>query len=172
ASDQLSNFELPSATKTLGLILIVGIVVGAIAMSGWGKRVIIPKVRQALGPAVASLATLSRQPGKMGLLFGGSALAKLATIMAFAATADAFGVDLSFARLGAVYMIANTIGSAVPTPGGVGGIEAALTAALISAGVDSATAGAVVLVFRLFTFWLPTLPGWMCLRRAQRTGIV
>ena len=48
-----------------------------------------------------------------------------------------------------MYMLGNTVGSAVPTPGGVGGIEAALIAVLTGAGVDDATAAAAVLVFRL-----------------------
>ena len=69
-------------------------------------------------------------------------------------------------------MIASTVGSAVPTPGGVGGVEAALTAALIGAGVDEATAAAITLFFRGFTYWLPTLPGWGFLRYVQRVGIV
>jgi uncharacterized protein (TIRG00374 family) len=79
---------------------------------------------------------------------------------------------MSFAKAGALYMIANTVGSAVPTPGGVGGIEAALTAVLLSFGVDSATAAAIVLLFRLLTFWLPTVPGYGFLRYTQRAGIV
>lgn len=172
ATNELSRFGMPSATKTLAVIVAVGIVVGAIALSGWGPRVVVPKARQSLGPALTNLAELARQPTKLALLFGGTVIAKLAMIIAFAACASAFGVDLSFARIGALFMIANTIGSAVPTPGGVGGLEAALTAALISGGVDAATAGAVVLVFRLLTFWLPTIPGWVCLQSAQRTGLV
>ncbi|MGB3412431.1 MAG: lysylphosphatidylglycerol synthase domain-containing protein [Microthrixaceae bacterium] len=172
ATNELSRFGMPSATKTLAVIVAVGVVVGAIALSGWGRRAVVPKAKQLLGPALTNLAELARQPTKLALLFGGTVIAKLAMIIAFAACASAFGVDLSFARIGALFMIANTIGSAVPTPGGVGGLEAALTAALISGGVDAATAGAVVLVFRLLTFWLPTIPGWVCLQRAQRTGLV
>jgi len=79
---------------------------------------------------------------------------------------------MGLAQAGALYMIANTVGSAVPTPGGVGGIEAALTAALIGAGVDGATAAAIVLLFRLFTFWLPTIPGYGMLRLSKHQGIV
>ena len=108
----------------------------------------------------------------MGELFGGAALAKLVTIAAFAVSVRALGVDMPFVQAAALYMVANTIGSAVPTPGGVGGIEAALTAALLSVGVPSATAASIVLLFRLATFWLPTLPGYLFLRRVQHQGIV
>ncbi len=172
ASDELSRFRLPSATRTLGILVIVCVVIGAVALSGWGKRVVVPRVKQSVGPGLASFVALARRPRKLAQLFGGTALAKLATIAAFTVCASAMGVNMDFARIGALYMVANTVGAAVPTPGGVGGLEAALTAALISAGVDAPTAGATVLVFRLFTFWFPTLPGWACLQRAQRTGVV
>jgi uncharacterized protein (TIRG00374 family) len=85
---------------------------------------------------------------------------------------QAFGVDISFPKAGALYIIATTIGAAVPTPGGVGGVEAALTAALLSFGVDNATAAAIVLFFRILTFWLPTLPGYLFMRYTQNAGIV
>ncbi|MCB1256059.1 MAG: flippase-like domain-containing protein [Microthrixaceae bacterium] len=172
ATHELSRFQTPSITKVLGLIIGISFVVGVITLSGWGKRVVVPKVKATVGPAVSSLGELARQPSKMAQLFGGNALLKLSNVVAFAACVSAFGVDLGFARVGALYMIANTVGAAVPTPGGVGGVEAALTAALISGGVDAPTAGAIVLVFRLFTFWIPTLPGWISLQRAQKTGIV
>lgn len=172
AAHELSRFKFPSVTKLLGFMVLGGIVIGAIALSGWGKRVVVPKVRCSLGPALENFRRLAAQPAKLTQLFGGNSLMKLANLVAFAACVSAFGESLGFARIGALYMVANTIGAAVPTPGGVGGLEAALTAALISGGVDAPTAGAIVLVFRLFTFWLPTIPGWACLQQAQRTGIV
>ena len=104
----------------------------------------------------------------MSQLLGGAILGKLANITAFYLSAAAFGVDISFPKAGALYMVATTIGSAVPTPGGVGGVDAALTAALLSFGVDNATAAAVVLLFRILTFWLPTVPGYFFLGYCQR----
>lgn len=172
ASDQFSRFELPSTTKVLGIIIVIGAVVGAVVLSAWGRRVVVPWVKRTVGPAIESFVELARQPKKLAQLIGGTALSKMATIVAFAVCMSAMGVDMDFAQVGALYMVANTVGAAVPTPGGVGGVEAALTAALISAGVDPPTAGAIVLIFRLFTFWFPTVPGWACLQRAQRTGVV
>jgi uncharacterized protein (TIRG00374 family) len=108
----------------------------------------------------------------MAQLLGGAILGKIANIVAFWLSALAFDVDISFPKAGALYMIASTIGSAVPTPGGVGGIEAALTAALLSFGVDSASAAGIVLLFRLLTFWLPTVPGYAFLQYTRRRHIV
>ena len=60
--------------------------------------------------------TLSRQltPVFFGaaLLFGGAFLGKLANIVAFWLSTQAFGVDISFPKAGALYIIATTIGAA------------------------------------------------------------
>ena len=60
-------------------------------------------------------------------------------------------------------MMANTIASAVPTPGGVGAIEAALVAVLTGLGVDSGYAWSIVLIFRLVTYWGTIPPSWFFL---------
>ena len=131
-----------------------------------------PWLRGVLSTISATVKELAQDPAKMSLLFGGAFLGKLANVAAFWLSTQAFGVDISFPKAGALYIIATTIGSAVPTPGGVGGVEAALTAALLSFGVDNATAAAVVLYFRILTYWVPTLPGYFFMRYTQRIGIV
>jgi glycosyltransferase 2 family protein len=115
---------------------------------------------------------LARRPTKLSLLFGGQAIAKLSTIIAFALSCRAFDVDLAFVELGALYMVANTVASAVPSPGGVGAIEAALVFMLTSAAVDDATAWAAVLLFRLINYWFPTVPGYLALKVSERRQLV
>jgi uncharacterized membrane protein YbhN (UPF0104 family) len=115
---------------------------------------------------------LARRPTKLSLLFGGQAIAKLSTIVAFVLSCRAFDVDLAFVELGALYMVANTVASAVPSPGGVGAIEAALVFMLTSAAVDDATAWAVVLLFRLINYWFPTIPGYVGLKISERRQLV
>jgi undecaprenyl-diphosphatase len=139
-----------------------------------------PKLRRWVGGFVQStfakirhdFGELARRPTKMSLLFGGQALAKLSTIVAFVLACRAFDIDLGFLELGALYMVANTVASAVPTPGGVGAIEAALVFMLTGAGVDDATAWAAVLLFRLVNYWFPTIPGYLALRLAERRQLV
>jgi glycosyltransferase 2 family protein len=64
-------------------------------------------------------------------------VAKLSIIVAFVLSARSFGVDESFARMALLYMTANTVASAAPTPGGVGAIEAALWVSRKKAGLWS-----------------------------------
>ena len=55
----------------------------------------------------------------------------------------------------------------LPLPlGGVGGVDAALTYALTTVGVPLALALVAVGVYRLFSFWLPTVPALAALARA------
>ena len=59
----------------------------------------------------------------------------------------------------------------LPLPlGGVGGVDAALTYALTTVGVPLAVALVAVGVYRLFSFWLPTVPALAALLLLPRTG--
>ena len=69
-----------------------------------------------------------------------------------------------------VFLAGNALGSAAPTPGGVGAVEAALTVGLIAAGLPKEAAAPAVLLFRLLTFWLPVLPGWLAFNHLTRKG--
>jgi undecaprenyl-diphosphatase len=172
ASDRFSDFEFPDIGTIVLIILIVGFIASGVLLSTWGRKTLRPWLRRIYGKVREMLAEIAKNPRKMSQLFGGAILGKLANITAFYLSTQAFGVDISYAKAGALYMVATTIGSAVPTPGGVGGVDAALTAALLGFGIDNATAAAVVLLFRILTFWLPTLPGYFFLQYCQRHKIV
>jgi uncharacterized protein (TIRG00374 family) len=64
-----------------------------------------------------------------------------------------------------VGMLANLL----PLPGGIGGVDGGMIGALVAFGVSGSLALIAVLVYRLFAFWLPTIPGaiaYFQLRRA------
>ena len=50
-------------------------------------------------------------------------------------------------------------GNLLPLPGGVGGVEGGMIAALVAFRVEPGLAFVAVLVYRAFVFWLPMLPG-------------
>jgi undecaprenyl-diphosphatase len=81
----------------------------------------------------------------------------------------AFGSGLPLATVGAVYLVGSAVASAAPTPGGLGAVEAALIGGLVAAGMENSVAVPAVFLFRLCTFWLPILPGWLCFTWLQRT---
>ncbi len=152
-----------------GAVVIAAIVIAATPKL---RRWVVAFLRSTFTKIKHDFGELARRPTKLSMLFGGQAVVKLSTILAFVWSCRAFDVDLAFVELGALYMVANTIASAVPTPGGVGAIEAALVFMLTSARVDDATAWAAVLLFRLINYWLPTIPGYIALRVSERRQLV
>ncbi len=160
-------------------LAIVGVFVGAIvvaaaviALSPKLRRWLVDFIKSTIDKVRHDFGELARRPSKLALLFGGAAFSKLLTIVAFAMSCRAFGIDLNFAEMGALYLGATTIASAVPTPGGVGAIEAALVLVLTNAGAAEPDAWAAVLLFRLMTYWLPTVPGYVALKISERRDLV
>ena len=82
----------------------------------------------------------------------------------------AFGGELSFAAIAVVYLTGSVVGQAAPTPGGLGAVEAAMAAGLTLAGLDSGLAFSAVLLYRVITFWLPTIPGYFAFNWLQRNN--
>ena len=63
-------------------------------------------------------------------------------------------------------------GGRASTPGGLGAIEAALVAGLTGVGMQPGPAVSAVLLYRLATYWLPVLPGWLSWQSLQHRGYV
>jgi uncharacterized protein (TIRG00374 family) len=74
-------------------------------------------------------------------------------------TFEAFGVRLNAGYLLVGYVVAYSVGTLAPTPGGLGAVEGVMIALYVSFGVPSSVAVAVVLVYRIINFWLPIAPG-------------
>ena len=161
-------FKLPSGGKILlilaVIIAVIGIVLATRPARRWTRKQLIPGARSAAG----SLRQAAASPVKLGLLFGGSALITLAYIAGLAASIQAFGAGPGLVVIGAVYLGAAALAAAAPTPGGLGAIEAALVAGLTGVGMQAGPAVSAVLLYRLATYWLPVLPGWLCWRSLQR----
>ena len=111
-----------------------------------------------------------QHPTKLTQLLGGALLLDMSFVAALVCATRAFGAQAPVASIAVVYFAGAIVGSAVPTPGGLGGIEAAMSFGLISIGVDSGTAVSSVLLYRLATYWLPIPFGWFSLNRLQKDG--
>jgi uncharacterized protein (TIRG00374 family) len=70
----------------------------------------------------------------------------------------AFGQSVPIAQLIMGYFI-GTLGSLLPLPGGVGGVEGGMIGAFAAFGVPAGRAVVGVLAYRAISFWLPTIPG-------------
>jgi uncharacterized protein (TIRG00374 family) len=118
------------------------------------------------------LAAVLRRPGKAAQLLGGSAGVTLTYALTLACCLAAFGAQVPLASTVAVYLAGAAVASVSPTPGGLGAMEAALVAGLTAMGAATGPAVAGVLAFRLLTFWLPILTGWLAYRALRASGTI
>jgi undecaprenyl-diphosphatase len=172
AGQSTSGFKIPASSKVLVIIAVALAVAGLVAATGWGRRMIRLHVVRFVKQSWRSITVLARSPLKLAMLFGGSAGVTLAYIAALAAAIAAFDGGITFAQAGAVYLGASVVASAAPTPGGLGAMEAALVAGLTGVGMESGPAVAAVLSYRLATYWLPILPGWISFRVLERRNYI
>lgn len=163
------RFELPRASSAAVLLAGLAILAGLVWLTPWGRRVVASRVETSVRQVWTTLRSLSREPTRFITLFGTTLVSKVAMIVAFTESSRAVDISLSFPKLGLLYLTASSLASAAPTPGGVGAVEAALTAALTGAGIAPVDALSAVFLFRLVTYWLPVPFGWWSLRRLQRT---
>ncbi len=131
------------------------------------------RMRDAVRTARASwqdIKGLYRHPIRTLELFGGSLVVTTSYIVALLASLWGVGAHISMFHAAAVYLIGSLIGSVSPTPGGLGVLESAFVAILVSFGIGPERSVAGVLLYRFLTFWLPILPGLAAFRYLARKG--
>ena len=149
-----------------GLVVVAGVVLALPA----GRQLLRARVAPTLGQVLPRLLEVAQQPRKLAEGVGGEVLLSLAYIGCLAACVQAFHGSVAIASIAVVYLTGSALGSIIPTPGGLGAVEAALTAGLVAAGLHGTEAASAVLLFRLLTFWLPVPFGWAALSFLERTG--
>jgi undecaprenyl-diphosphatase len=167
-SDLGRAFALPSSSKILVVIAVLAALAGLVVLTSWGRRKVLRPLGNAIRSAGTNFARVATSPVKVTMLFGGSAGVTLAYAGALIGAVNAFEGGISVAQIGAVYLGASALAAATPTPGGLGAIEAALVAGLTGVGMASGPAVSAVLTYRLVTYWLPILPGWLSWMWLQR----
>jgi uncharacterized protein (TIRG00374 family) len=80
----------------------------------------------------------------------------------------AFGGSPPLAVLTQAFFV-GMFGNLLPMPGGVGGVEGGMIAALAAFEVDAGQAVVAVLLFRAMTFWLPLIPGVIAYFQLRKT---
>ncbi|HET9631859.1 MAG TPA: lysylphosphatidylglycerol synthase transmembrane domain-containing protein [Terrabacter sp.] len=161
----------PSPILVAGILAVVILALGLLAVPRIRAVLtdrVLPQVRSALPQVLAVL----QHPKKLTQLLGGALMLDMSFVAALVCATRAFGGEAPVAAIAVVYFAGAIVGSAVPTPGGLGGIEAAMSFGLISIGVDSGTAVSSVLLYRLATYWLPIPFGWLSLSRLQKVGAI
>lgn len=112
------------------------------------------------------------RPKRLVIALLGSLLQTLSYVGALSFALMAFGQHVPFFTLAAAFLIANTVGSIAPIPGGVGSREAALAATLTVIGVPLVVAVPATVAYRLTTFYGLVPIGYVALLYMQRKQLV
>ena len=167
---QRASFTPPLAA-VIGMIVVVALLLAGLAVPA-GRRLIIGRFLPVVRRVVPRVVAIFQDPRKVVTLFSGALLLDMSFVAALTCATRAFGATPSVAAVAVVYFAGAIIGSAVPTPGGLGGVEAALSAGLVAVGLDVSVAVSSVLLFRLCTYWLPIPFGWASLNYLQRVNAI
>jgi uncharacterized protein (TIRG00374 family) len=80
----------------------------------------------------------------------------------------AFGASPPTAVVVMAYFV-GMLGNTLPLPGGIGGVDGGMIGAFSAFGVPVEVSVPSVLAYRVFAFWLPTLPGAIAYLQLRRT---
>jgi uncharacterized membrane protein YbhN (UPF0104 family) len=168
---QSAQFSIsPPRSAIIGTIAVVASL-SLLLLSGHMRRRITSRVRPIIAEIGPRLISIGQRPWKIVEGMGGILLLNAAFVLCMIASIRAFGaVDVNYAAIALVYLAGSTLGQAAPTPGGLGAVELAYVAGLTAAGLESSVAVSATLLFRLLTFWLPTIPGYWSLNWLQKVG--
>ncbi|MEU9352806.1 lysylphosphatidylglycerol synthase transmembrane domain-containing protein [Streptomyces griseoloalbus] len=160
----------PSRT-VIGGLLTVAVLVLVVTSVPFLRKFVVTRVRSLFAGVVPRMLDVLQRPQKLVTGIGGMLLLTACFVMCLDASIRAFGdetTSVSLASVAVVFLAGNALGSAAPTPGGVGAVEATLTVGLIAVGLPKEVAAPAVLLFRLLTLWLPVLPGWIAFNHLTR----
>ncbi|WP_438829041.1 lysylphosphatidylglycerol synthase transmembrane domain-containing protein [Streptomyces hintoniae] len=155
----------PLLAAAVGAVVVAALVLLAVRRL---RTAVLSFLRTALGEA----RSVHARPSRALALWGGSFAFPALQATGLVLVGQALGLPVSPAGMAVAYLAATVAVALVPTPGGLGSVEAALVVALVAAGGPAAVATAVVLAFRVITVWLPLLPGALTLGALVRWKVI
>ncbi|WP_437097207.1 lysylphosphatidylglycerol synthase transmembrane domain-containing protein [Streptomyces sp. enrichment culture] len=149
---------------------------GAVPVVAAGALAAVRRLRAAvwsfLRTALGEARSVHARPSRALALWGGALAFPALQATALVLVGRALGLPVPPAHMALAYLAATVAVALVPTPGGLGSVEAALVVALVAVGGPAAVATAVVLAFRVITVWLPLLPGAVTLGVLVRLRVI
>ncbi len=126
-----------------------------------------------IGAALRQVVTTLRQARRVSFLdwnlaLGTTAAKWLLDAGCLWASCEAFGISIDVFKLSALYLGIQLVRQVPLTPGGIGVIEVALLAGLVSAGAPEGPAAAAVLVYRMLSAWLIIPIGYLVMALMAR----
>lgn len=166
---ELGGLGGPIALIVGGVVLVL-VLVGAIVLRQ--SPVLQARVKVLWVELTRSVRAMAKNPRKAALSVAGAVVITVGLVGALWASVHAFGGSLPILGAACVLLIGSTAGNAIPVPGGLGTVDAALVATLTAAGIPLTVAIPSVGMFRLATLWLQLPVGLYCLTALRRRGML
>nr|WP_202501785.1 lysylphosphatidylglycerol synthase transmembrane domain-containing protein [Streptomyces sp. SID5785] len=161
-----------SAERGLTALALLVALCGVAAAVLWRVRSLRGVVRNFLTTALTDARALHARPARAAALWGGAVGTPALQAAVMVAVARALDLPVPGIEIAVAYLAASLAAGIVPTPGGIGSVEAALLLTLVGVGAPLSQATAAVLGFRLITVWLPLVPGALVLAVLVRRKVI
>lgn len=148
--------------------LLVGVMLLGLIIFVFAKRMYRHKAVQIVKGIHDTLVDYRQYPFRLIGSYGASILITLSYATTLYLSALALGQGITPLQTIVVFTVGVAAASITPTPGGIGGAEAGLAAALTGAGLTPEKAISVALLYRFLTYWLPIIPGFTAFQFASR----
>ncbi len=145
---------------------VVGLVTIVVIAVIFGKQ----HLEKAITAILRNLAHYWKRPYSLILALLNSMFLTACNVLCLWCSATAVGIHVPLIAALLIFSFGVTAGTATPTPGGLGGFEAGLTAGFIAYHAGTPSALAAALLYRLVSYWLPLLAGVPALIACQRHG--
>ena len=165
------SVSLPYGT-ILAVVAVVMLAVGVIVAVPKVRRWIWAKIEPTWQQVYPRLLWIIGQPRRLTAVVAGNLLMNIGYVGAFWTAMVAMGGSLNFSTVAITYLTANAAGSFIPSPGGIGTVETALTSGLTVAGVSSSVAIATALLYRLVTFYGRIPFGWLAMKYMEKKDLI
>ncbi|NUK26726.1 UPF0104 family protein [Streptomyces lunaelactis] len=154
------------------VLVVAGTLVCAVAVLLVAVTPLRGVIRTFAETALSDARSVHTRPARALALWGGALAFPTLQAAGLVAVAMALDVSVPAVHLGIAYLAGSTLAAVVPTPGGLGSVDAALVIALVTAGVPIALATSVVLGYRIISVWLPLVPGALVLGVLVRSKVI
>jgi len=152
------------------LFLVAVVAVAAAVAVVWH----VPRLRNRVVPqlhkALSMVRAVVHRPRKAARLFLGQALLLATQVGCLYCTLALVHQHANLALLLALVVLATMAQRAVPIPGALGAPEAILVTTLTGVGLNGSAVVAAALTYRLLTYWLPAIPGFVAIRWLRHRG--
>lgn len=165
------SVQLPYAT-ILAVVVLVIVVIGIALSVPRFRQWIWAKIKRTWTQVFPRLIWIVGQPKRLAAILGGNVIMNIGFIGAFWAALTAMGGSMDFLPLALTYLASNSLGSVIPSPGGIGPVEAALTAGLQVAGVSLSIGLPTAVLYRLVTFYGRIPFGWVAMKWMEHKDLL